>query len=95
EAIEGEGRIDIKMVPLDKDYVSITIADTGCGMTEETMASIFDPFFTVKAKGTGLGLSIVQRIITSYNGLIDVRSTPGKGTTFTVKLRRISQPHPA
>ncbi len=92
EAIEGEGRIDIKMHPLDKNYVCITVADTGCGMTEETMASIFDPFFTVKAKGTGLGLSIVQRIVTSYNGLIDVRSTPGKGTTFTLKLRRISQP---
>ncbi|RJP85906.1 MAG: two-component sensor histidine kinase [Desulfobacteraceae bacterium] len=89
EAIEGEGGIDIKMYPLDKDYVCISIADDGCGMTEETLSLIFDPFFTVKAKGTGLGLSIVQRIITSYNGLIDVRSELGKGTTFTVKLRRI------
>ena len=90
EAIEDEGSIDIKMVPLDKQYVCIAITDTGCGMTEEILSSIFDPFFTVKAKGTGLGLSIVQRIISSYNGLIDVRSMPGKGTTFTVKLRRMA-----
>ena len=78
EAIEDEGRIDIKMFSLDKNYVCITIADDGCGMTEETLSLIFDPFFTVKAKGTGLGLSIVQRIITSYNGLIDVRASQAK-----------------
>ncbi|MBC2715080.1 MAG: GHKL domain-containing protein [Desulfobacteraceae bacterium] len=88
EAIESEGQIDIKMYPVDKIYVCITISDNGCGMTEETMESIFDPFFTAKPKGTGLGLSIVQRIITSYNGLIDVQSSPEKGTTFNVKFRR-------
>ena len=57
-------------------------------MSEETMKSIFDPFFTAKPKGTGLGLSIVQRIVTSYNGLIDVSSVLGKGTTFTIQLLR-------
>ena len=88
EAIENEGRIDIIMYPVDKQHICITISDSGCGMNEETMKSIFDPFFTAKPKGTGLGLSIVQRIITSYNGLIDVQSEPEKGTTFTVKLRR-------
>jgi two-component system sensor histidine kinase HydH len=88
EAIENEGRIDIIMYPADKQHICITISDSGCGMNEETMKSIFDPFFTAKPKGTGLGLSIVQRIITSYNGLIDVQSEPEKGTTFTVKLCR-------
>lgn len=88
EAIEGEGHIDVRMVPDGRTHVSITIKDTGCGMTAETMQSIFDPFFTAKPKGTGLGLSIVQRIITSYNGLIDVQSQPDQGTTFTVKLPR-------
>ena len=86
EAIENEGEIDIKMYPVDKKYICIIISDSGCGMTEDTMKSIFDPFFTAKPKGTGLGLSIVQRIITSYNGLIDVQSVPEKGTTFTVRL---------
>jgi signal transduction histidine kinase len=80
------------MYPVDKKYICIIISDSGCGMTEDTMKSIFDPFFTAKPKGTGLGLSIVQRIITSYNGLIDVRSEPGKGTTFTVRLCKESNP---
>lgn len=92
EAIEKEGKIDIKMYPLDKKYICISVADNGCGMTEETMKSIFDPFFTVKSKGTGLGLSIVQRIISSYDGLIDVQSKIGQGTTFIVKLPRTLKP---
>jgi two-component system sensor histidine kinase PilS (NtrC family) len=92
ESIENEGEIDIRMYPVDKKYICIIISDSGCGMTEDTMKSIFDPFFTAKPKGTGLGLSIVQRIITSYNGLIDVRSEPGKGTTFTVRLCKESNP---
>jgi len=95
EAIDGEGRIDVRMCLADKTHVCITITDTGCGMTEETMKSIFDPFFTAKPKGTGLGLSIVQRIITSYNGLIDVQSRPGQGSTFTVKLSRAGDPRRA
>jgi signal transduction histidine kinase len=61
-------------------------------MTEDTIRSIFDPFFTRKPKGTGLGLSIVQRLISSWNGFIDVTSVPGKGSSFTVKFPRI--PHP-
>ena len=86
EAIEGEGRITVVMQPLNKSHVCIRITDTGCGITEETIKTIFDPFFTAKPKGNGLGLSIVQRIITSYNGLIDVQSTPGQGTTFEIQL---------
>ena len=88
EAIDAEGQIGIKMYAMNKNYVCISITDDGCGMTEETIKTIFDPFFTAKPKGTGLGLSIVQRIITSYNGLIEVQSTPGKGTTFNVQLPR-------
>jgi signal transduction histidine kinase len=94
EAIENDGKIDVKMFPLNKKHACITITDNGCGMTVDTLQSIFDPFFTVKSKGTGLGLSIVQRIITSYNGLIDVKSKTGQGTTFTVKLNRVLKPLP-
>lgn len=92
EAIEGQGRIDIRMFTQDRQFVCITITDNGCGMTEDVMSSIFDPFFTVKPKGTGLGLSIVQRLVTAFNGLIDVQSAPGRGTTFTLKLRRHPEP---
>jgi two-component system, NtrC family, sensor histidine kinase HydH len=89
EAIENQGSIHITVAMVDRKSVGITITDSGCGMTEETMQSIFDPFFTRKTKGTGLGLSIVQRIVTSCNGLIDVSSTPGQGTSFIFKFPRI------
>ncbi len=86
EATEKQGQVDIRLYAQDDKYACITISDNGCGMSEEIQQSIFDPFFTRKAKGTGLGLSIVQRILTSYNGLIDVQSVPAQGSTFTVKL---------
>jgi PAS domain S-box-containing protein len=74
----------------DDDFVYIDFTDNGCGIPEDKLYSIFDPFYTTKKpnKGVGLGLSICQGIIHSHNGKIDVRSEVGKGTTFTVVLRR-------
>jgi len=86
EASKKPGQIDVELYAQDNKYACLVISDNGCGMTEEIQQSIFDPFFTRKSKGTGLGLSIVQRILTSYDGLIDVQSTPDQGSTFTVKL---------
>lgn len=70
------------------DYVTIEIADTGIGMTDEVKQRIFDPFYTTKdiGEGTGLGLSIVFGIIEMHKGNIEVTSKPGEGTTFVVKL---------
>ncbi|MES0874766.1 DAHL domain-containing protein [Sinimarinibacterium thermocellulolyticum] len=87
QAIDGEGKIYIHTMPSAKG-VSIRVLDTGCGMTEEVRARIFEPFFTTKpvGKGTGLGLSIVYRIIEDHGGTIDVRSSPGKGSEFTIEL---------
>lgn len=69
-------------------YVILTIEDTGHGIDSETIKLIFDPYFTTKeqGKGTGLGLAMVQGIIESHGGGIDVQSTPGIGTTFSIYL---------
>jgi signal transduction histidine kinase len=64
----------------------LSISDTGPGMTPEIQQRIFEPFFTTRATGTGLGLPIVRRIVEGHSGEVEVRSTHGQGTTFTVRL---------
>ena len=65
-------------------YVFMEVADTGCGMSRETMDRMFDPFFTTKATGRGLGLSAAMGIIQSHGGGIFVKTSPGCGTTVTL-----------
>ncbi|MEI8032752.1 MAG: PAS domain S-box protein [Chlorobiaceae bacterium] len=71
-----------------KEFLELSISDTGTGMDETTMERIFEPFFTTKTvnKGTGLGLSVVHGIITSFRGEITVESRLGEGSTFRVYL---------
>jgi PAS domain S-box-containing protein len=73
--------------------VYVEVSDTGIGMTEGVRRRIFNPFYTTKgASGTGLGLSVSYMLIKSHNGDIEVRSNPGRGTTFSIKLP--SEPGP-
>ncbi len=77
----------------DHQSVCISVADSGCGMPEDLQRRIFEPFFTTKevGKGTGLGLSISQEIIKKHGGELSVKSKPGSGTTFTVRLPLVSK----
>jgi signal transduction histidine kinase len=88
QAIESHGEIVIETKLRDENHVAIRIADTGCGIPEENLSKIRDPFFTTKevGTGTGLGLSIVDEIIRSHHGELLVDSVVGKGSAFTVIL---------
>jgi len=69
------------------DYVVLTIADTGTGVSPDDIEKIFEPFYTKKKmgrSGTGLGMAVVWGTVEDHNGYIDVKSTEGKGTTFTL-----------
>ena len=92
EAINGSGTIDIKLYPSKGRLACIEITDDGCGMSQEAIQSIFDPFYTTKQNGTGLGLSIVHSIVEAYDNRLDVRSKQGVGTTFSLWLKRIDPP---
>ena len=87
QAITENGQIIIDTFSL-KDYIFIRIADNGCGISNENIKKIFDPFYTTKSigNGTGLGLWICMSIIKKHEGLLNVTSEIGKGTMFEIKI---------
>jgi PAS domain S-box-containing protein len=88
QAMNEKGRALTLSTRSFKDTVEIKVSDNGMGIPQKNLNKIFDPFFTTKkiGEGTGLGLNIVYRIITKYEGTIDVESKEGIGTTFTIKF---------
>lgn len=70
----------------DGQWIQLLIRDTGTGISEDHLPLLFDPFFSTREEGMGLGLSIAHRIIDQHHGKIEVESSPGKGTLFTVWL---------
>ncbi len=101
DAMSGGGRLVIQTgcvhvgtpqpnSPEPGDYVTLSVADTGCGMPAEVVAKAFDPFFTTKpiGQGTGLGLSMVYGFVKQTGGHVRIDSTPGQGTLITLFLPR-------
>jgi two-component system nitrogen regulation sensor histidine kinase GlnL len=84
----GHGRLQQRATGLRHEVpcVRALIRDRGCGISRENLNQLFTPFFTTKSDGSGLGLSVVHGIITEHQGVIDVSSTPGIGTSFTITI---------
>ena len=88
---DRKGTVEVSCIRKDF-YVDVRIADTGQGISPEQIARIFDPYFTTKQgkSGTGLGLFITRKVVDDHNGSIKVDSTPGIGTTITIRLPLIN-----
>jgi len=69
-----------------EDFLEVSFADTGGGLTPEELGQMFEPYYTTKPGGTGLGLLIVERIVRSHGGELGIETAPGTGTVFTIRL---------
>ncbi len=86
EAMPDGGELRVGAAAAPGQMLEVWVSDTGSGIAPEDLSHVFEPFFSTKPEGTGLGLALVHRIVQEHGGEIDVRSTPGCGTTFTVSL---------
>jgi len=98
---DGRGHIRIELSPSarrtpegESELWCLRVSDSGEGMTPELQERVFDPFFTTKApgKGSGLGLSVIHGLVSKLGGIIELKSTPGAGSQFSIYLPRIEAP---
>src|SRR5207302_7340738 len=93
EAVDGAGEVKVRVERSQNaraeefdDEAIIEVSDNGRGIIEEDLTRIFNPFFTTRTGGTGLGLPAVRRIARAHGGRVEVKSSLGKGSTFTLHL---------
>ena len=93
EALDSNGQVTIRVARSKEESADefeeqaiVEVSDNGRGISDEDITQIFNPFFTTRPSGTGLGLPAVRRIARAHGGSVDVSSTPGKGSTFTLRL---------
>ena len=85
EAMPNGGELRVAAA-VRSERLEVSVSDTGDGIGAADLSHVFEPFFSTKSEGTGLGLALVHRIVQDHGGEIDVRSSPGLGTTFTLTL---------
>lgn len=85
QALDGAGEVRVELAS-EPGFAVVRVRDTGRGIPPQAIENIFRPFFTTKGGGTGLGLSLAKRIVEGHGGMIEVASTPGQGTEFTIRL---------
>lgn len=90
EAMKEQGELAIAL-DSDDECVTVSIRDSGSGMTPDAVAALFEPYRTTKRAGTGLGLMLSRRIVRAHGGEIDVESKEGAGTRFTVRIPRLEK----
>ena len=88
QAMPNGGALRIRAEPARGRRIAVTVEDTGAGIAPEHLSRIFDLYFTTRPNGSGIGLSMVYRTVQMHDGEIEVESTPGAGTIFTVLLPR-------
>jgi len=86
QAMPEGGQLVLKSAVPSRGWAAVSFTDTGAGISEENLEKLFEPLFTTKAKGIGLGLAICRTMVEAHGGTIEVQSTEGKGSTFTISL---------
>jgi two-component system cell cycle sensor histidine kinase/response regulator CckA len=101
EAVDGDGQVKIRVARSQDDRAEgfgdeaiVEVSDNGRGISEADLSRIFNPFFTTRETGTGLGLPAVRRIARAHGGRVEVSSSPGQGSTFTIHLPLVEEPLP-
>lgn len=91
EALEGKGKVIMKITQIGQENLQIQIQDDGPGIDEGKKQRVFEPFYTTKIKGTGLGLAVVSSVVRAHSGIIQCESKKGCGTLFTLQIPCINQ----